>query len=207
MLKIVRDPPGVWKPSEECGLAVLNNTTKERPQDRGTQVSLSMASLGRALCSRYEVIEKADREVFRCSLSGHASDRWLEVPAWMFDRAVCTAWRIAAAPHVDPRTLGVLVTLLQDATANSHTPSQLEDSGAASGPHDANRGEVHAAPAYDISVRSVSNPHDAQTAQMPPWQALPEETRLTLTKLMVRLILDHVDGDRTVPLEDARHDA
>ncbi|MER8550506.1 hypothetical protein NKH41_33670, partial [Mesorhizobium sp. M1169] len=35
-----------------------------------------------------------------------------------------------------------------------------------------------------------SNPHDAETAQMPPWQALPEETRLTLTKLMVRLILD-----------------
>lgn len=83
------------------------------------------------------MIENADREVFRCSLSGHASDRWLEVPAWMFDRAVCTAWRIAAAPHVDPRTLGVLGTLLQDATANSHTPSQLEDSGAASGPHDA----------------------------------------------------------------------
>ncbi|MER9281984.1 hypothetical protein [Mesorhizobium sp. M0522] len=44
-----------------------------------------------------------------------------------------------------------------------------------------------------------SNPHDAETAQMPPWQALPEETRLTLTKLMVRLILDHVDGERAVP--------
>jgi hypothetical protein len=32
--------------------------------------------------------------------------------------------------------------------------------------------------------------------QMPQWQALPVETRLTLTKLMVRLILDHVDGER-----------
>ncbi|SJM34853.1 conserved hypothetical protein [Mesorhizobium delmotii] len=145
-------------PIAPCGRTSLYNTTKERPQDRGTQVSLSMASLGGRCVHVHEVIEKADREVFRCSLSGHASDRWLEVPAWMFDRAVCTAWRIAAAPHVDPRTLGVLVTLLQDATANSHTPSQLEDSGAASGPHDANRGEVHAAPAYDISVRSVLQP-------------------------------------------------
>lgn len=50
-----------------------------------------------------------------------------------------------------------------------------------------------------------SNPHDAETAQMPPWQALPEETRLTLTKLMVRLILDHVDGARAVQREEARH--
>lgn len=40
---------------------------------------------------------------------------------------------------------------------------------------------------------------------MPPWQALPEETRLTLTKLMVRLILDHVDGARAVQREEARH--
>lgn len=52
-----------------------------------------------------------------------------------------------------------------------------------------------------------SNPHDADTAQMPPWQALPEETRVTLTKLMVRLILNHVDGERAVPREEARHDA
>ncbi|MER8504918.1 hypothetical protein [Mesorhizobium sp. M1142] len=50
-------------------------------------------------------------------------------------------------------------------------------------------------------------PHETETAQMPPWQALPEETRLTLTKLMVRLILDHVDGARAVQREEARHDA
>lgn len=55
------------------------------------------------------------------------------------DRARCRH-RMAhcRCPRVGPKTLGVLVTLLQDATANSHTPSQLEDSGAASGPHDAN---------------------------------------------------------------------
>jgi hypothetical protein len=44
-------------------------------------------------------------------------------------------------------------------------------------------------------------------AEIPPWQALPEEARRRLTKLMVRLILDHVDGDRTVQREGADHDA
>ncbi|MFC3725720.1 hypothetical protein [Neoaquamicrobium sediminum] len=47
----------------------------------------------------------------------------------------------------------------------------------------------------------------AETAQIPPWQALPEETRRRLTGLMVRLILDHVDGDRAGQQEGADHDA
>jgi hypothetical protein len=47
----------------------------------------------------------------------------------------------------------------------------------------------------------------AETVQAPPWQALPEETRRRLTRLMVRLILDHVDGDRAVQREGADHDA
>jgi hypothetical protein len=34
-----------------------------------------------------ESVDKADGVVFRCTLSGSAADRWLEVPAWMFDRA------------------------------------------------------------------------------------------------------------------------
>ena len=49
-----------------------------------------------------------------------------------------------------------------------------------------------------------SNPHDA--AQTPQWQALPAETRRTLTKLMVRLILDHADGDLAREREERRHD-
>jgi hypothetical protein len=51
-----------------------------------------------------------------------------------------------------------------------------------------------------------SNPHALETAQTPQWQALPYETRRALTKLMVRLILDHVDGGNTSQHE-ARHDA
>ncbi|MDP2621435.1 MAG: hypothetical protein Q8P46_14900 [Hyphomicrobiales bacterium] len=51
-----------------------------------------------------------------------------------------------------------------------------------------------------------SNPHDAEAAQTPQWQALPVETRQVLTKLMVRLILDHADGDRTPERKEMRHD-
>lgn len=46
-----------------------------------------------------------------------------------------------------------------------------------------------------------------ETAQMPLWQALPEQSRLRLRKLMVRLILDHVDGERAVQREGTDHDA
>ena len=37
-------------------------------------------------------------------------------------------------------------------------------------------------------------PCDAEPIPTPPWQSLPDETRLTLTELMVRLLLDHADG-------------
>ncbi|PSH55580.1 hypothetical protein CU103_30600 [Phyllobacterium sophorae] len=33
----------------------------------------------------HEVIDKADGDFFRCSLTGLVSDRWLEIPSWMFD--------------------------------------------------------------------------------------------------------------------------
>ena len=61
----------------------------------------------------HEVIEKGDAAVFRCSLSGEASDRWLEVPAWMFDRALSASWRITAAPHVDLAVLGALASFFR----------------------------------------------------------------------------------------------
>jgi hypothetical protein len=52
-----------------------------------------------------------------------------------------------------------------------------------------------------------SNPHDAEMTQTPQWQTLPVETRRTLTRLMVRLILDHADGERPSERGEARHDA
>jgi hypothetical protein len=40
----------------------------------------------------------------------------------------------------------------------------------------------------------------------PAWGALPEETRLALIRLMVRLILDHAHDARVLQPEEARHD-
>jgi hypothetical protein len=48
---------------------------------------------------------------------------------------------------------------------------------------------------------------EAESAQTPPWQALPEETRLRLTKLMARLIVDHVDGEHAARPKETRRDA
>src|SRR3981189_171282 len=146
----------------------------------------------------HEVVEKAGGEVFRCSLSGRASGRWLEIPAWMFDRAARAAWRVGAAPYVDIAVLTALAPLLRDVTSVSGAPSQLRDSSAALGSHDANRGDVHAAPAYRsspssqqcTSVRSVLRPALRRGADA-AMAGVARRTRHTLTKLLVRLIFGH----------------
>lgn len=40
----------------------------------------------------------------------------------------------------------------------------------------------------------------------PEWRTLPAETRQTLTRLMVRLILEHAEGDRALRQGEPRHD-
>ena len=50
-----------------------------------------------------------------------------------------------------------------------------------------------------------SSPNDT-IKQTPQWQALPAETRHTLTKLMVRLIFGHADRDLAREREAMRHD-
>jgi hypothetical protein len=131
----------------------------------------------------------------------------------MFDRTASAAWGVGAAPYVYIAVLTALATPLQDVTSVSGAPSQLRDSSAALGSHDANRGDVHAAPAYPsppssqqcTSVRSVLRPAHA-AAETPQWQALPGETRHTLTKLMVRLIFGHAGDDLAREREEMRYD-
>lgn len=52
-----------------------------------------------------------------------------------------------------------------------------------------------------------SNQIDADTMQTPQWQTLPVETRRSVTTLMVSLILDHVEDERSPGEREARHDA
>jgi len=49
-------------------------------------------------------------------------------------------------------------------------------------------------------------PCNPELAATPQWQSLPDEAQLTLTKLMVRLILEHAEGVACQGKE-AGHDA
>jgi hypothetical protein len=92
----------------------------------------------------HEAIERSGEVVFRCSLSGTDVDRWLEIPAWMFERSACARVRVAADAHADLAALMALAALVRDALSERFAPSNALLSGASS--HDQNREEVHATP-------------------------------------------------------------
>src|SRR6202790_2641326 len=144
---------------------------------------------------------RGERFSVAASLVGHPGDGWRFRPGCSIGRPARPGV-LAPLPNVDIAVLTALATLLQDVTSVSGAPSQLRDSSAALGSHEANRGDVHAAPAYRspssseqcTSVRSVLlTPYCA--AQTRQWRAWPPETRHTLTKLITRLIFGHADGD------------
>ena len=60
----------------------------------------------------HEAIGKPNEVVFRCTLSGSDAGRSAEIPAWMFDRTVCAAARLTAAPYVNATALSALRDLL-----------------------------------------------------------------------------------------------
>ena len=96
----------------------------------------------------HEVIEKADGVVLRCSRDGEVAGRWLELTAWMFDRAACLPMQVARRPRVDFAALSVLLALLAETVgcdgraSSSNTPV----SGSAREPCDQNPGDAHATP-------------------------------------------------------------
>ena len=94
----------------------------------------------------HDAINKSDGVIFRCSLSGSAAGRWLEVPAWMFDRSACAGACIATDAHADLAALTMLATLLQHALNDHFASSNAPLSGASELSRDQNRGEVYATP-------------------------------------------------------------
>ena len=52
-----------------------------------------------------------------------------------------------------------------------------------------------------------SNPQESDTLLIPEWLGFPAGTRQALTRLMARLILDHLNGKSASPRQEARHDA
>ncbi|MBS0278329.1 MAG: hypothetical protein JSR81_11960 [Proteobacteria bacterium] len=55
--------------------------------------------------------------------------------------------------------------------------------------------------ATTLQLDLFSCPRDSGVTQMPRWQTLPAQTRQTLTSLIVRLLLDHVDDPVAEPRE------
>src|ERR1700730_11371416 len=97
---------------------------------------------GRRVCV-HKAVDKADDVVFRCTLDGSQAERWLEVPAWMFDRMACAdAEPLTAQPFVSIDALAALSALL-DLALKNRTPSVALLSGASRASHDQNRGETH----------------------------------------------------------------
>ena len=93
----------------------------------------------------HEVVDKADDVIFRCTLNGSAADRWLEVPAWMFDRTRCLdPPRLTASPFVSMDALSALSDLLLQALKKPpRSSSNAPHFSASRSSHDQNWGEAH----------------------------------------------------------------
>src|SRR5258706_13209790 len=97
---------------------------------------------GRRVCI-HGTVDKAGYVRFRCTLEGSQADRWLEVPAWMFDRTAYPApGLLAAQPYVTIEALAAVSALL-DLALKDQTPSAVLLSSASRASHDQNRGETH----------------------------------------------------------------
>ena len=94
----------------------------------------------------HAAIDKPDGVVFRCSLSGLDADRWLEVPAWMFDRSACGRVRAAADACVELAALTALAALLRQVLNDHLASSNAPLSGVLGVSREPNRGELHATP-------------------------------------------------------------
>ena len=94
----------------------------------------------------HEAIERPGGVVFRCDLTASDANRWLEIPAWMFDRSACAKVRLAVEPHTDLSALVMLGALLRDVRNKRSTASDAADSGLSPLSGDQNQGETHATP-------------------------------------------------------------
>ncbi len=117
----------------------------------------------------HDVIAKSGWAAFRCSLSGVASDRRLEVPVWMFDRAACQCWQVGVTPVASVAALRALAALLHDAAGIREGASQTPDSSAASSCQEAIPGDADATPTSTTTTRVV---HPPQRRRSGPGAAL-----------------------------------
>src|SRR5215212_7848236 len=109
--------------------------------------------------SIHAVIDKLDGAVFRCTLEGFEAARWMEIPAWMFDRAACGREpSLLAEPFVSMAALDALSVLLDPALKSSAPSSRALFASACGTSHDQNRGEAHGAADGETSEHRLEQP-------------------------------------------------
>ena len=107
----------------------------------------------------HEAITSARGVAFRCTLTGSGGDRWLEVPAWMFDRATCPDQaRLTVQPSISLIALSALAELLRPTSPNAPHP------GGPSSSHEQTRREGHGSDGFSRHEQASENVH-GQSAQ------------------------------------------
>ena len=74
----------------------------------------------------HQAIDKPDDVVFRCTLSGSDAARWLEIPAWMFDRAACANDSAELPPEVQGMLTRLMAQLILEHADKSKTAAMTE---------------------------------------------------------------------------------
>ena len=162
----------------------------------------------------HAVVEKSDGVAFRCSVTGSNVDRWLEVPAWMFDRSACSHAGAVTDAHADLAALTALAGFLRHALNGRVASSDIPLSELSSLSRDQNRGEAHAtanevaasAPLCAAADRPVRRRIAKDDRQHAGWSGLPAEIQAALTELMTRLILDHAGNNWVGSTTETDHD-
>ena len=91
----------------------------------------------------HEVVERPDGIVFRCDLKASGTGRWLEIPAWMFDRAACPDTTLKSVPFVSFGALQALSTLLDQALRRRAASSNASFCAVSRVSRSENRREAH----------------------------------------------------------------
>jgi cytochrome c551/c552 len=115
---------------------------------------------GQSVYTHHE-IDKPGDAVFRCNLTGGRSDRFLEVPVWMFDRVACASCHEADTANVGLYALAALADLIRDADCTSFNKSDSSSTTDAA---------LDSEPTIRRSANAAQNDDDATRAI--PWDPI-----------------------------------
>ena len=146
----LHDDLGCWRSiaEDECGLTGVVQQNVRTPTGPSFASCCIPGTHGRVFgLASTQAIERPDGVVFRCDLTASESERWLEIPAWMFDRSTCARCR-SGRRSLTPtcRRWRTLAALLRDVLNRGSQHRTPPISGVSPLSGDQNRGEAHAKP-------------------------------------------------------------